>query len=115
MGEERSLAGLIAVTLALGILGAALALWLPTLTFSSGLSVDTYEADYALDGSLEERYVYNVEAPGTYRMLFRTFDVPLVFNATGSPHFELVGVEPPEGVTGYARDASGAVRLFGDG
>jgi uncharacterized membrane protein len=114
MGEERSLAGLIAVTLALGLVATVIALWVPTLTLSQGLSVDTYEADYALDGSLEERYVYNVEAPGTYRMLFRTFDVPLVFNATDSPHFELVGVEPPDGVTGYARDSSGAVRLFGD-
>ena len=113
MGEERSLAGLIAVTLALGLVAAALALWLPTLTLAGGLSVDTYEADYALDGSLAERYVYNVEAPGTYRMLFRTFDDPLVFNATASPHIELVGVEPPDGVAGYARDASGAVRLYG--
>ena len=113
MGEERSLAGLIAVTLALGLVAAALALWLPTLTLSRGLSVDTYEADYALDGSLAERYVYNVEAPGTFRMLFRTFDDPLVFNATTSPHIELVGVEPPDGVAGYARDASGAVRLYG--
>ena len=113
MGEERSLAGLIAVTLALGLVAAALALWLPTLTFAGGLSVDTYEADYALDGSLAERYVYNVEAPGTYRMLFRTFDDPLVFNETPSPHIELVGVEPPDGVAGYARDASGTVRLYG--
>ena len=113
MGEERSLAGLIAVTLALGLVAAALALWVPTLTLARGLSVDTYEADYALDGSLAERYVYNVGAPGTYRMLFRTFDDPLVFNATTSPHIELVGVEPPDGVTGYARDASGTVRLYG--
>ncbi|MEN6342566.1 MAG: DUF2207 domain-containing protein, partial [Methanospirillum sp.] len=113
MGEERSLATLIAVTLALGLVAAALALWLPTLTFAGGLSVDTYEADYALDGSLTERYVYNVEAPGTYRMLFRTFDVPLVFNATGSPHFEVTGIQPPDDLTGYARDASGAVRLYG--
>ena len=91
MGEERSLAALIAVTLALGLVAAALALWLPTLSFTGGLSVDTYEAEYALNGSLAERYVYNVGAPGTYRMLFRTFDDPLVFNATGTPHMELVG------------------------
>ncbi len=113
MGEERSLAVLVAVTLALGLVAAALALWLPTLTFAGGLSVDTYEADYALNGSLAERYVYNVGAPGTYRMLFRTFDVPLVFNATTSPHIEMVGVTPPDSITGYARDASGTVRLYG--
>jgi hypothetical protein len=45
------------------------------------------------------------------RMLFRNFDAPLVFSATGSPHIELVGIQPLDGVIGYARDASGTVRL----
>lgn len=75
------------------------------------LSVETYEADYAFNGSLLEHYVYRVEAPGTLRMLFRNFDAPLVFSATGSPHIELVGIQPLDGVIGYARDASGTVRL----
>jgi hypothetical protein len=79
------------------------------------LSVDSYQVDYAFNGSLLEHYVYRVELPGRYRMLFRSFDAPLVFAPVESPHIELVGIQPLDGAIGYARDASGTVRLSDPG
>ncbi|HOV68102.1 MAG TPA: DUF2207 domain-containing protein, partial [Methanoregulaceae archaeon] len=103
----------VTVVLVLGVVGAALALWIPTLSFDYPLSVGLYEAEYRLNGTLDERYLYTVEDAGTYRMLYRGFDDPLVFNRTGAPHIELIGIEPPPGYPAYARDTSGEVRVFG--
>jgi hypothetical protein len=68
MGEERLLAALVAVTLASarGRSPRALA----ADHSSRAASADTYEAD-GTQREPRERHVYNVEAPGTYRMLFR--------------------------------------------
>ncbi len=41
MGEARSLGVLVAIVLVLGLAGAGLALWLPTISFDSPLSVES--------------------------------------------------------------------------
>lgn len=47
------------------------------LTFEPDLVADSYTAVLENDGTLTETYVYDVASAGTYRMLFRTWMIPL--------------------------------------
>ncbi len=107
--EQQQILILVAITLLIGVLAVAGAVALPGL-LQGDLDVGHYDAVFYENGTLIERYTYDVRAAGEYRMLFRYWDAPLTFAAIDRPHVEFLGMTAPPGVIGYARDSGGEVR-----
>ncbi len=107
--EQKQILILVVVTLLVGALAAAGAVALPTL-FPGSLDVRHYDAIFYENGTLIERYTYDVRSAGDYRMLFRYWNAPLTFTAVDRPHIEFIGMTAPPGTIGYVRDSSGEVR-----
>ncbi|HVP24867.1 MAG TPA: DUF2207 domain-containing protein, partial [Methanomicrobiales archaeon] len=112
MSEKRQITTLMAITLVIGVVALILALALPP-ALEGNLVVDRYEAAISADGTLTEHYTYVVKTPGTYRMLFRTWEVPLAGSALTQPSVEVVGMQAPPGTIGYYRDYQGQVTIYG--
>jgi len=109
MTERQQILTLTALTLLIGVMAVAGANALPGF-FAGGLEVEHYDAVFYENGTLIERYTYDVSAPGEYRMLFRYWDAPLSFHAIDRPHIEFSGMTSPAGTIGYVRDYRGEVR-----
>ncbi|ABN58385.1 MULTISPECIES: DUF2207 domain-containing protein [Methanoculleus] len=107
--ERQQILTLLAVTLVIGVLAVVGANALPAL-FRGNLEVEQYEAVFCENGTLVERYTYDVRAAGEYRMLFRYWDAPLAFSAIDRPHIEFAGMAAPPGTIGYVKDHWGEVR-----
>jgi len=82
--ERQQIIILVAITLLVGVLAVAGATALPGL-FQGDLDVQHYDAVFYENGTLVERYTYDVHAAGEYRMLFRYWDAPLTFTASCRP------------------------------
>lgn len=109
MTERQQITALVAITLFVGVLAVAGAVALPDL-FRGDLEVQDYDAVFYENGTLIERYTYDVQAAGEYRMLFRYWEAPLTFAAINRPHIEFLGMTAPPGTIGYVRNAEGEVR-----
>ncbi len=109
MTERQQILILVAITLLVGVLAVAGAAALPGL-FQGNLDVQHYDAVFFENGTLVERYTYDVHAAGEYRMLFRYWDAPLTFAAIDRPHIEFLGMTAPPGTVGYVKDSGGEVR-----
>jgi uncharacterized membrane protein len=109
MTERQQILILVAITLLVGVLAVAGATALPGL-FQGNLDVQHYDAVFFENGTLVERYTYDVHAAGEYRMLFRYWDAPLTFAAIDRPHIEFLGMTAPPGTVGYVKDSGGEVR-----
>ncbi|MCK9278404.1 MAG: DUF2207 domain-containing protein [Methanoculleus sp.] len=107
--ERQQIIILVAITLLVGVLAVAGATALPGL-FRGNLDVQHYDADFYENGTLIERYTYDVRSAGEYRMLFRYWDAPLTFAAIDRPHIEFLGMTAPPGTVGYVKDSGGEVR-----
>ena len=107
--ERQQILILVAITLLVGVLAVAGATALPGL-LRGDLDVQHYDAVFFENGTLVERYTYDVRAAGEYRMLFRYWDAPLTFHAVDRPHIEFLGMTAPPGTVGYVRDSDGEVR-----
>lgn len=107
--ERQQILALVAITLLVGVLAVAGATALPGL-FSGNLDVEYYDAVFYENGTLVERYTYDVRSAGEYRMLFRYWDAPLTFGAIDRPHIEFLGMTAPPGTVGYVKDSEGEVR-----
>jgi len=107
--ERQQIIILVAITLLVGVLAVAGAAALPGL-FQGNLDVQHYDAVFFENGTLVERYTYDVHAAGEYRMLFRYWDAPLTFAAIDRPHIEFLGMTAPPGIVGYVKDSGGEVR-----
>jgi uncharacterized membrane protein len=77
--ERQQIISLVAITLFVGVLAVAGATALPGL-LRGDLDVQHYDAVFFENGTLVERYTYDVHAAGEYRMLFRYWDAPLTFH-----------------------------------
>jgi len=113
VSEKSQLTALVIGALVLGIIGLlAVTIILPL--FDGNLAVNSYEATLAEDGSLQEHFTYDVGSSGQYRMLYRTWEAPLVFDTSPTrPSVQFVSMVPPEGTIGYAKDDSRMVWLTG--
>ncbi|KUK63502.1 MAG: Uncharacterized protein XE10_0325 [Methanoculleus marisnigri] len=107
--ERQQILALVAITLLVGVLAVAGATALPGL-FGGNLDVEYYDAVFYENGTLVERYTYDVRSAGEYRMLFRYWDAPLTFGAIDRPHIEFLGMTAPPGTIGYVKDSEGEVR-----
>jgi len=96
VSEKSQLTALVIGGLVLGIIGLLVVTAIPTL-FEGDLVVDSYEATLAGDGTLQEHYTYDVRSSGQYRMLYRLWEAPLVFNSKPFiPSVRFVSMVPPE-------------------
>lgn len=123
MSETRQIAIVIASVFVIGILGLLLTGGLPGveagLSLPSGsviagkdVYVDDYSADLYLNGTLKERFVYNIDAAGKYRMLYRSWTtLPVYQGNPGRPYVEPLGIVPPGGSIPYIKDQSGKVNI----
>ena len=114
MEEKQQIIVVVIAALVIAIVAVAGVL---TFTLSAGggpLVVDTYTAEWQHDGTLAEKYVYEVANTGQYRFLFRAWDAPLVIAPIGSPSVEVTSVTPEEGTIGYAVASDGRVTWYGD-
>ena len=113
MAETKQITLLVLVTL---LIGVATLLLLPKgpIFFGGDLIVDNYEVTFLSDGSLIEKYTYDVENSGQYRMLYRYWDDILSFERLGRAHIEFIGINHPPGTIGYAKNYVGDVVVYGD-
>nr|WP_303714140.1 DUF2207 domain-containing protein [Methanoculleus marisnigri] len=107
--ERQQVLALVAITLLVGVLAVAGATALPGL-FGGNQDVEYYDAVFYENGTLVERYTYDVRSAGEYRMLFCYWDAPLTFGAIDRPHIEFLGMTAPPGTIGYVKDSEGEVR-----
>ena len=108
--ERQQILTLLAVTLVVGVLAVVGATALPAL-FSGDLDVQDYDAVFYANGTLIERYTYDVRSAGEYRMLFRYWDAPLTFEGIDRSHIEFLGMTTPPGTIGYTKDDRGQVQI----
>ena len=107
--ERQQIIILVSITLLVGVLAVAGATALPGL-FRGNLDVQTYDAVFFENGTMVERYTYDVRAAGEYRMLFRYWNAPLTFGPTDQPHIEFLGMTAPPGTVGYVKNLENEVR-----
>ena len=108
MNETKQLAILLTSIIVLGIIGLALAQYIPSLLVGD-VVVKEYHATLYLNGTLVEDYVYEIKEPGKYRMLYRIWDAPISLNDLNQPYIEVLDVKAPEGSIGYVKDYKGRV------
>ena len=113
MGEIKQLAVLVTACLIIGVIGIVLSTVLPPL-FEGDLTVSSYTATLYDNGTLTERYTYDVKTSGEYHMLYRSWEEPLLFTTPAQPSVEIVSATPPSGTIAYAKDDSGNVAVYGD-
>ena len=113
MSEKSQLTALVIGGLVLGIIGLLAVTFIPPL-FDGNLVVNSYEATLAEDGSLNEHFTYDVGSSGQYRMLYRIWQAPIIFDGSPTqPSVRFVSMIPLEGTIGYAKDDAGKVRFTG--
>lgn len=81
--------------------------------FDGDLTVKSYEAILYEDGNLSEHYTYDVQNSGEYRMLYRTWEVPVTRTSSTEPYIRPISVIPATGTIGYVKDDSGTVTVYG--
>ena len=83
-------------------------------SFASGVTlgdvyVDSYRADIYLNGTLAEQFVYDISASGKYKMIYRSWKMPLSEQSMKSPYVSLLEISPPQGSVPYLKNWAGNV------
>lgn len=108
MGEIKQLLVVLTLTVIIGILGLSLSRYIPIL-LEGDVVVLEYRAEFYLNGTLVEEYVYEVRKPGKFKMLYRIWDAPLSTSRLEMPCVTVLKVEVPKGTVGYIKDHAGRV------
>ncbi|HSD58080.1 MAG TPA: DUF2207 domain-containing protein, partial [Methanotrichaceae archaeon] len=121
MSETRQAAIVIAAVLFIGLLGLLLTGGLPgveaglpagSVIAGKDVYVDDYSADLYLNGTLKESFIYNIDAAGKYRMLYRSWTtLPVSLQNLNRPYVEPLEIIPPAGTIPYIKDQSGRVTV----
>jgi uncharacterized membrane protein len=116
MGEERQAATLIGLVFLIGLVGLLLTGGVPDSgqsflsdLFLGDFYVESYRADVYLNATLDEHFVYSISSSGKYRMLYRSWKIPLSQQKQNSPYVSLLNVSPPQGTVPYMKDNVGTV------
>ena len=112
MGEIKHLAIIVIASLIIGIIGLVLVIIVPPF-LKGNLVIDSYDAVLYENGTLTERYTYDVGVSGQYRMLFRSWESSLTFSTGSGPSVQFISADPPSGTLGYAKDENGNVNVIG--
>ena len=113
MNEMKQLSFLVGTGLIIGITAVILVTVLPPF-FEGDLTVTSYVATLYENGTLSEQFTYLVRTPGTYHVLNRSWDAPVVFTVPAVPSVMLISAVPPPGTVAYASDDSGNVSEYGN-
>ena len=74
-----------------------------------GVYVQDYRADLYLDGTLDESFVYKIDAADKYRMLYRNWKMPLSLDSLNQPFIRVLSVSGPLGCIPYVKGGTGEV------
>jgi uncharacterized membrane protein len=111
--EREQFALLILVVFLIGFAGVFLIGGISGLTEGYGdVYVESYKADFYLNGTIEETFIYAIEASGKYRMLYRVWEAPLLWERLDEPYVEPVSISSPLGTISYTKDVQGHVTLL---
>lgn len=121
MSETRQLAIVIAAVLFIGLFGLLLTGGLPgekvglpagSVIAGKDVYVDDYSADLYLNGTLKEKFIYNIDTGGKYRMLYRSWTtLPISLQNLNRPYVQLLNIIPPAGAIPYIKDQSERVTI----
>lgn len=121
MSETRQLAIVIAAVLFIGLFGLLLTGGLPgveiglpsgSVVAGKDVYVDSYSADLYLNGTLKEKFIYNIEAGEKYRMLYRSWTtLPVSLQNLSRPYVQPLSIIPPVGTIPYIKDQSERVTI----
>ncbi|HOL41762.1 MAG TPA: DUF2207 domain-containing protein, partial [Methanospirillum sp.] len=111
--EKKDLIVLLLITAGISVCGfflfsLAQSIWIPDLT------VDSYEASFSWDGTLQESYTYHVHASDQFRSLNRKFNSPVYRNEHIGSYIRFLSIKSPPGTIGYIKEADGTVTLTGE-
>ena len=119
MNEERYAAIYISLVLLVGIIGLSLTGGIPGVKpyIETGINlgeiyVDDYRADIYLNGTLAEQFVYRIVPSGKYRMLYRSWKMPLSTQNLSQPYVEPLKVSPEAGLIPYIKQHNGSVQIL---
>ena len=119
MNDERQAAIWISIVALIGFSGLYLTGGIPFLEapFQAGLFlgdvyVDSYRADLYLNGTLTEKFDYHIKSTGKYRMLYRSWKMPLSEQSQSVPYIEPLKILPTPGAIPYTKDHNGAVQIL---
>ncbi len=119
MNDERQAAAYIGLVILIGLVGLFLTGGIPGLNVLSETSiglgdvyVDNYRADIYLNGTLAEQFVYRIEASGKYRMLYRTWKIPLSTQNMSVPYVEPLMISSNSGAIPYFKDYRGISQIL---
>jgi len=94
------------------IIFACIVCILPTSMAADGISIKSYQADLYLNGTLEEKFEYQIEDANRYRMLYRSWKLPVSLEQLDRDFVEPIMVYPPKGTVGYFIDRNGKVTVL---
>lgn len=115
MREEKQLSILLVAVFLIGAAGLFITGNMPGLASVSNqgydrpVYVEDYRADFYLNGTLAERYDYQINQAGKYRMLYRNWKVPLTDGNLSQPYVEIISINPPENTIAYFKNQLGKV------
>ena len=115
MSETRQIAIIVILGLALGVVGIAVTTTLGGVALSGPAVVSSYEAHIYPDGRLVEHFTYTFTEGGRYRMLYRSWEVPVSLTTLGRPYVQPVSVTPPSDSVAYVKDQYGYVTILTPG
>lgn len=79
---------------------------------ADGIAIKNYNADIYLNGTVQERFLYDIFVSGQYRMLYRAWRTPLSTERLSEPYAEPIKILAPEGTVPYVKDYEGKVRIL---
>lgn len=91
---------------------SCIAIMVPTSMAADGIWIKSYQADLYLNGTLEEKFVYQIEDANKYRMLYRSWKLPVSIEKLDRDFVEPLMVYPPKGTVGYVMDRNGKVTVL---
>src|SRR5512146_1114944 len=90
--------GLLGLLLTGGLPGVEAGLPADMVIAGKDVYVDDYSADLFLNGTLKESFIYKINAPDKYRMLYRSWTtLPVSLQNLSRPYVEPLKIIPPAG------------------
>ncbi|HIH87896.1 TPA: DUF2207 domain-containing protein, partial [Candidatus Bathyarchaeota archaeon] len=111
MSETRQITIIVVLGIALAIVGAAVATTFSGFGLSGPAVVSSYEAHLYPDGGLVEGFTYTFTEGDTYRMLYRSWEVPVSLENLDTPFIQPVSISAPLGSVAYVKDRWGDVTI----
>jgi uncharacterized membrane protein len=119
MNEEKQAIVYISLILLIGITGLFLTGGIPgekpyvqSEIDLGDVYVENYRADIYLNGTIGEQFVYRILPSHKYRMLYRSWRMPLSTQNLSQPYVEPLNVSSEVGVIPYIKQHNGSVQIL---